>query len=328
MKLFLLAPLLLLTGCGPGLVFNWSQDMSRDQMLARADLVFIGVIQKHAFDPWPYLRLQIPADKSPLWRIIKREIRIETLLRGAESRKVIDVYEVFWTGGTSGDWNATQNGERDLFMVRVENGHYRLMRDWWRSIFPVTTGTHSRLPLDESHPLWERIALMNYWLEPTARMVYPYFRNLDPGNALGRWRTIKLLRGLVRHPSQGVRMPACRELLNSGWGLDECWEALSESDRSHLHDSGFLCCSTGGIATARSHMQQHDASWWWSHYTDREHHRMLTTVSDPKLRADFCRLYTHEYPGDADTGCAANQPPPATIVTERGDMPLPGPWPR
>jgi hypothetical protein len=46
------------------------------------------------------------------------------------------------------------------------------------------------------------------------------------------------------------------------------------------------------------------------------------------MRAEFCKLYAREYPGDADNGCPADQPPPATIVTERGDVPLLGPWPR
>jgi hypothetical protein len=31
--------------------------MSPDDMLARADLVFIGVIQSHHFDPWLFFRI-------------------------------------------------------------------------------------------------------------------------------------------------------------------------------------------------------------------------------------------------------------------------------
>jgi hypothetical protein len=58
---------------------------------------------------------------------------------------------------------------------------------------------------------------------------------------------------------------------------------------------------------------------------DRESRRMLTAVSNHQLRTEFCRLYAREYPGDLDTGCPADQPPPATIVTERGDVPLIGP---
>ena len=211
--------LLLLSGCSPGLVFNSSQGMSKQEMLQRADLVFIGVIQKHQIDWWPFFRLKIPGDNpdsSKYWKIMRREVRVETVLRGVESRSVVDVYEIFWTDGATGNWNSTRDGQRALFLVRKENGRYHVVRDWWRSIFPVTSGPHHRLPLDDSHPFWERIALMNWWIETNdaaARITYPYFNYSDPGGALSQWRVVKLERGLVRHPSPSVRVPACRELL-------------------------------------------------------------------------------------------------------------------
>jgi hypothetical protein len=62
-------------------------------------------------------------------------------------------------------------------------------------------------------------------------------------------------------------------------------------------------------------------------FSDREDQRMFTAANNHKLRAEICRLYTREYPGDRDTGCPADRPAPATIVTER-DVPLIGPWPR
>jgi hypothetical protein len=315
-------------------VFNWSQEMSSEEMLHRASHVFIGVIQKHELEWWPFLRLDLPGtDKAgaKYWKILRRQVRIEMVLRGAESRKVVDVYEIFWTGGTTGNWNSTHDGDRDLFLVRVENGRYHVVRDWWRSIFPVTSGPHFRLPLDDSHPLWERIALMNLWIERSddrARFSYPYFRYSDPGQALGPWRMAKLERGLVRHPSAGIRVPACRELLLLGTGQDECWEMLSESDRSQLHRSGYRCCSSGDIAAERRAALELGASWWWTNYTDRDSRRLLTTVNVRELRAAICRLYEREYPGDKDTGCPADRPPPATIVTEHGDVPLKGDWPQ
>ncbi len=303
-------------------------------MLARAGHIFISVIQKHQFESWPFFRLKIPGDDpaaAKYWKILRREVRVETVLRGSETRKVVDVYEIFWTGGTTGDWNSTQDGERALFLVRVENGRYHVVRDWWRSIFPVTSGLHLRLPLDESRSLWERIALMNWWIErgdESARITYPYFRNSDPGMALSQWRTVNL-RGLVRHPSPGVRVLACRDLLELGsWGQDECWEKLSERDRTHLFDGGHRCCSADDIVAARRELQEQNASWWWPRYTGREERRLLTAVNNLKLRTEICRLYEREYPGDKDTGCPADQQPPATIVTERGDVPLMGEWPR
>jgi hypothetical protein len=304
-------------------------------MLARATHVFIGVIQKHQFDSWPLFRLNIPGDDSSTakyWKILRREVRVEMILRAAESRRVVDVYEIFWTGGGSGDWNYTQDGERALFLVRVENGRYHVVRDWWRSIFPVTTGPHSRLPLDGSRALWERIALMNFRIErsdESVRITYPYFRNADPGGALDLWRTIKLERGLVRHPSPGVRVPACRELLLlSGWGQDECWEALSDRDRAHLTDGGYLCCSASEVAANRLNLEKLGPSWWWTRFVTRDERRFLTAVSNRQRRVEFCALYQREYPGDRDNGCPADQPPPATIVTDQGDVPLVCTWPR
>jgi hypothetical protein len=217
--------LLLVSGCSPGLVFNWSTQMTPNEQLARASLVFVGVIQRRHFESWPFFRLNIPgADPSnaKYWKILRREVRVETVLRGSEARKTVDVYEIFWTGGTTGNLNSTHDGDRDLFLVRVENNRYHVVRDWRRSIYPVTSGPHSRLPLDDSHSLWERIALMNFWIERSddaARIGHPYFVYNDPGGALSLWRTIKLERGLARHPSQSVRVPACRALLQlGGWG--------------------------------------------------------------------------------------------------------------
>lgn len=244
---------------------------------------------------------------------------------------MLDVYEIFPNRGVSGDWNSTHEGERYLFLVRLENGRYHVVRDYLRSIFPVTVWPHSRLPLDDSHSLWERIALMNFHVERNESAVsvhYPYFRYVDPGMALSRWRVVKLERGLVRHPSQGVRMPACRELLQLGsWGQDECWEMLSDSDKAHLHDSGFVCCSAADIAEHRHAEEQRGAKWWWNLEPRIDNRRVLTAINNRKLRTEFCRLWDTAYPDDHDNGCPADQPPPATIVTDRGDVPLTGPWP-
>ncbi len=292
------------------------------------------MIEQHQFEPLPWFRASVPNDRGDpkYWRILRRRIRIESVLFGSEARKVIDVYEVFWTGGTSGDWNSTEDGERALFPLRQEGGYYRLVQDWWRSIFPVTSGPHDRLPLDDSKPRWERIALMNWWVpqnDRAARITYPYFRYYDPTGVLSLWRTVKLERGLVLHPSAGVRVPACRELLLlMGWGQDECWEMLSSEDRKHLRDSGYLCCSGSEIAEWRRTNAERGASWWWEHYRDRESRRLLTAMNNRQLRTEFCRRYEMEYPGDGDIGCPADRPPPATIVTEKGDVPLLGDWPR
>jgi hypothetical protein len=159
-------------------------------MLARADHIFIGVIEKQEYENW--LFLQVPGAKRGDWTILKRQVRIETVLRGQEPRQSVTVYEYFPTGGLSGDWNFTQEGQRNLFLLRVENGRYHLFRDFWRSIFPINSGKHARLPLDDSHPFWERVGLLDWWLGEGH--TFGRVGRRDPAGALGWWRTAKIAR--------------------------------------------------------------------------------------------------------------------------------------
>lgn len=331
MRFLTVAVCVLLVGCGPALVFNWSQRMSPEEMLSLASLVFIGVIQKHHIESSPFFRLTIPGEDpttARYWKIVRREVLVETVVRGAESRRVVDVFEIFWTGGTTGDWNCTHDNERALFLVRVESGKYHVVRDWWRSIFPISSGPHTRLPLDDSHPLWERIALLNWWFPrngPAAR--HPEFKYLDVGQALTEWRKVKLWRGLVRHPASGVRVAACRELLLLGWGQDECWETLSKADRAFF-SRVYSCCTAKDVGALRARAQERDTDRLWRMYNDRESRRLLTAMNNARLRRAFCRQWELAYPNDHDNGCPPDQPPPATIVTEKGEVPLIGAWPR
>ena len=116
--------LLLLAGCGH--VFVLSQPPSRHEMLSRASLVIIGVIEDQKLESWPFFRVSVPSDgKSKYWKVLRRRVRAETVLHGSEKRRLIDVYEVFWTGGASGDWNSTHDGDREIFPLRLEQGCYR-----------------------------------------------------------------------------------------------------------------------------------------------------------------------------------------------------------
>jgi len=227
---------LLLTGCGPGLVFNNSPDVTYDQMSARATHVFIGVIEKQEFESW--LLLNVPGSKRGEWTILKRQVRIETMLRGQESRPSVLLYEYFPTGGLSGDWNSTQDGERDLFLVRVENGRYHIVRDFWRSIFRIYSGRHDRLPLDGSHPFWERAGLLNWWPGPGHNYGDPNRMYLWPYPGL--WRAAKLARGFMRNPERETRVLGCQVLLLMGRWQDECWEQLSPEDRATWSAHGLI----------------------------------------------------------------------------------------
>src|ERR1017187_6386724 len=89
------AAFLLLIGCGPGLVFN-SSEMSAKEMMARASHIFVGVIQKQQLESWPLLRFIFPgmyAATAKGWKVLRGEVRVERVLRGAESRTVIGVSE-------------------------------------------------------------------------------------------------------------------------------------------------------------------------------------------------------------------------------------------
>lgn len=308
--------------------------MTPDEMLKRSDLVFVGVIERHHFDSWPFFRVpgsETSPSEGKYWKILRRKVRVEMVIRGVEPRDWIDVYEIFWTGGTTGDWNSTTDGQRALFLVRKEDGRYHVVRDWWRSIFSVANRPRPRLPLDDSRPLWERIALMNWWLPEAKESTLirpPNFWHADPGSALSRWRTIKLARGLLRHPSSAVRVGACRQLLFAGWGQDECFDTLSGTEKKRLQDGGCVVCSAADVAADRHRMEQRGADWYWNRYPDLETRRLMTAVSNVRMRREFCRRWTAAYPDDRDSGCPPDQPPPATYVTEQGDLPLIGPWPR
>jgi len=177
MRFILVAVALVLESCAR-LTPNTSQ-MTPEQMLQRSTHVFIGVIEKHEFPN--RLLFRVAGEDAARWRVVDMRIHVETVLRGIESRSTIDVYEAFPTGGVSGDWNLTQDHRRYLFPVRLENGRYHIVRDFWRSIYPVYSGRHRRLPLDDSRPLWERFALLQWWVQPDRSRAFGDDRYTDPG---------------------------------------------------------------------------------------------------------------------------------------------------
>jgi hypothetical protein len=313
-----------LVGCGPGLVFNESQEMTPDQMLQRADHIFIGVIEKHSVEALPFFR--VPGQNPGDWTVLRRRIRVENVLRGSERRKEIDIYEIFWTGPTSGDWNLTQNDQRYLFLVRTENGRYHVVRDWWRSIFRISSGRHERLPLDASRPFWERVGLLMWQVGPGWSPGIGDVERNDPGQILGRWRAVKLLRGLLRYPNHELQLTACASLLAREPWEDECWDRLTAEDQHRLADIG---------AAHRRHKeayaQRRTVAEMFAAYSggasDLDRLRLLTTENNAAFRLGICRLFVKRFPVDHDNGCPADKPPPATIVTEDGDLPLTGPWP-
>jgi hypothetical protein len=202
----------ILTGCDYGFTFHPEQ-MTPDQMVERADLVFIGVIEGQHLDSWPFFVAPGSGGEGKnYWRPLRRRVRVETVVKGSNPGPEIDIYEIFWTGGATGNWNSTQESKRYLFMVRRESGRWHITRDYWRSIYQVRSGYHARLPFDESRNLWERYALMNYWIgadqDGSLLGIGDALFRANPGQKLGWWRQVKLLRGLLKHPLRGTRQMA------------------------------------------------------------------------------------------------------------------------
>jgi len=148
---------------------------------------------------------------------------------------------------------------------------------------------------------------------------------IDPGGALGPWRRLKLLRGFLRHPDPRLREEACRYLSAGGFAQDEC-RTLPGAYYDGLEPSlDWLRNRHWESKLARQY-------WAWSFAEKtrprgKDELKLFTTINDQKLRQEFCRLFQHEFPNDRDNGCPAGQPPPATIVTVNGDVPLLGEWP-
>lgn len=320
---------LILTSCSPSLQFN-PNDMSPEQMLQRATLVLIGVVEYQQYDSHPWFRIPNPTPESKYWKILRRQIRVESVLRGTYTRPTIPIYEISWTGGASGNWNAIHTGHRALFLVHVENGRHHVVRDWWRSIFPVATPPPHTLPLDEATPFWERYALMTHWIRQSRLSVsFNSFNHYyaDPGLALTSWRRAKILRGYLRHPSPKIYLYGCRSLIAIDRGQDECWDRLNQNEKDFLETNYPGWCRQSDIQKRRLTDAARPPSHWWNIYKDQDTRRLFTAFNHPPHRAAFCRLYTAEYPNDTDHACPANTPPPATIVTQQGDIPLTGPWP-
>ncbi len=335
-RIGLLLSLMMLAGCNHGFHPHIEQ-VSEGQLPARAELILIGVIEGHHRDSFPYFRPdKIPAGDPPeFWRPVRRRIRVEAVLRGAYAEPQIDVYEIAWLGGGSFSWSAfniTRDGERCLFLLRKEGGRWRLVQDFYRSIFPVSSKGPTRMPLDESRPFGERLALMNFWVDRSVTEVREgpgqFF---DFAGALGPWRTRKLLRGLLRHPAAKVRLAACKELARES---DECWQLLADeplSDVKFLHrepiqwDAKSVRMARerfGALLEATEQVPKPPMFSW-----DVDELRNFTTITQPALRTEFCRAFAKKFPTQTDNGCPADQPFAATIVTENGDVPLVGEWP-
>jgi hypothetical protein len=307
-------------------------EMTPEQILQRSTHLFIGVIEKHEFPN--RLLFRVSGEDAGRWKVVNMRVHLEMVLRGSESRPVVDVYEAFPTGGVTGDWNSTQNNRRYLFPVRLENGRYHVVRDFLRSIYPVYSGRHSRLPLDDSRPFWERFALLQWWVQPDHSHAFGQTMHTDPGWVLGTWRMAKVLRGLFRHPDSEVRLAACEDLLHMSSAQDECWNTLSSRDQQSLNQFWNVIPAQDSWNQNRSFERRARQIWDSIGASAKlssdeiDELRLFTTINNSQLRWEFCKRFQERFPQDTDNGCPADRPPPATIVTQDGDTPLVGEWPK
>lgn len=321
---------LFLTGCDYGFSLH-PEEMTPDQMLHRAELVFVGVVQEQHFDSWPFFRppdnAEIRRQNAEYWRPLRRRVRVETVLRGTYTGEMIDIYEIF--GGVAPNTNHTTNNERYLFLIRKESGRWRLVRDWRGSIGPVETGYHARLPLDDTHSFWERYDLMYYWVGKDQTASGLLFTKFPVGYGISQWRQLKLVRGLVHHPQRQVRESACGELFGGGWGQYDCLRTLSQSERAEAGlPNPDAMPPDRDLRLPGPANEFRNLFGWNLQEGNIDSLRVLTAVDNPTLRREFCAKFMAKFPHDTDNGCPADKPLPATIVTENGDVPLVGPWPQ
>jgi hypothetical protein len=182
-------------------------------------------------------------------------------------------------------------------------------------------------------PLWERFALLQWWVQPDRAHAFGETKYTDPGRAFGSWRMAKVLRGLFHHPDNDVRLAACEDLLHMIRAQDECWDALAPADRQRLNR--FWNVIPAQDAWNMNRRVETNARQLWDSTgagaklssDDIDELRLLTTINNPQPRREFCTLFQARFPQDNNNGCPADRPPPATIVTEDGDIPLIGAWP-
>ncbi len=95
--LAILAAAVILTGCDYGFTFQ-PENLTPDQLLDRAELVFIGVIQEQHIDSWPFFRLA-GADRGQNCgdRFARRRVRVETVFEGSTAINISIFTKCFGT---------------------------------------------------------------------------------------------------------------------------------------------------------------------------------------------------------------------------------------
>jgi hypothetical protein len=98
---------------------------------------------------------------------------------------------------------------------------------------------------------------------------------------------------------------------------DECWDSLAPTDRLKLN-------KFWNAVPSQFSWNQNRA------FETYAHRKWDQAVRGAKLslRREFCEKFELRFPQDNENGCPPDRPPPATIVTQDGDVPITGEWPR
>lgn len=173
-----------------------------------------------------------------------------------------------------------------------------------------------------------------WWVQPDWSGALRGVWHNDPGRALGEWRTAKILRGLLHHPGRDLRLLACEELLFYRSAQDECWDGLDPKDRKLLNT--YHNAIRPEDAWAENRRWEARAPEKWAEVLSLKNLsrdnmaelRLFTTINNRGLRRRFCREFQQRFPAESDHGCPPDREPPATVVTQDGDVPLVGGWPK
>jgi hypothetical protein len=284
---------------------------SIDDMIRNAPIIVIGKVLS---EDWvgPLVDQQ--------WRLFEVRVAVENLIRGNLNDSFLTFYFYSSWGAAVANSNTLHvRGRYVLFLMR-DQGVLRAVEDQRRTSIQVPSGRHRSLPLTSDRPLTERIGVL--LMTPGEEFRPSYFgaglllAAPFAQQHLGRWRTVKILKGLLASPYRAVRIGACEELTRRFFGQDDCWNTLDVDDGSDFRwHYGIIPPMVSRRVHQNHQMETQDADRWWQSwiaqrwYTKAElldELRLLTTDNDRRIRRRFCGLLQEKFPDETDSGCGVD----------------------
>lgn len=285
----------------PRLHLTWKNGMMMDDMIRDAPIILLGTV----------LRQEPVGAIRDGCRLVRVHSTVENVLKGHFASRAVEFYFYSPWLGASGDWNFLHDGNRYIQFLTLESGKFRAIRDYWRSSIRVYSGRHATTRGAATDNLQRRIATL--LLTPGDDLEGDEFsvgllHSTSWGEVwLGKSETVDLIRSLLRHPNQSVRVGACEELTLRFRGFEGCWDTVD-------FGNGSLLRSRYGVIAPAMFRKSHrhwiskatDADVWWAtakqRYTSDElldELKLMTMVDDAETRVRFCRLLNSRYSGQA-----------------------------